>query len=99
MQRNGLKYIESKLRQHFGTLQKDYYVKRIGIFGSFAHGRQNAKSDIDVLVSFSEPVGFFHFVHTEDYLKRILKRKIDMVTPGALKPEIKHSVLNEVRYI
>ena len=99
IKKNRLHEISAKLRLHFETLQKNYHVRRIGVFGSFAHGEQKAKSDIDVLISFSEPIGLFHFIHTGDYLKRILKRKVDMVTPGALKPEIKRTVLREVRYI
>jgi predicted nucleotidyltransferase len=35
-------------------------VKEIGIFGSFVRGEQEEASDIDILVEFSEPIGFLH---------------------------------------
>lgn len=33
-------------------------VNKIGLFGSFARGRQRGKSDIDIVVEFSKPNGF-----------------------------------------
>ena len=81
------------------VLRGKYHVKRIGVFGSFARAQQTAKSDVDILVSFSIPVGLFHFTRTNSYIKNILKRRVDMATPGALKPAVKRAVLEEVRYI
>ncbi len=40
-------------------LQSHYFVKEIGLFGSVLRGDQTRISDIDILVEFSKPVGFF----------------------------------------
>ncbi|KUG15588.1 hypothetical protein ASZ90_014735 [hydrocarbon metagenome] len=39
-----------------------YFVKKIGVFGSVSRGDQTEGSDIDILVEFSQPVGFFLFL-------------------------------------
>jgi len=77
-------------------LLKKYKVKSIFIFGSYARGDQNKKSDIDILVEFSEPVGFFNFLDLEEYLAGLLGRKVDMVTKKALKPNIGKNILREM---
>ncbi|MBU1165256.1 nucleotidyltransferase family protein [Patescibacteria group bacterium] len=87
------------INQNFDSLKKDYSVKRIGIFGSFASGKQKPNSDIDILVDFSEPVGLFKFVELENFLSKTLKRKVDLVTKNALKSAIKKDVLKEVVYV
>ena len=77
-------------------LEKVYHVNNIGIFGSFAHGEADAASDIDILVEFSESVGFFHFLELEEFLENRLGRKVDLVTKKALKPYIGKKILEEV---
>jgi len=48
----------------------EYKIKSIGIFGSYARGEQNDKSDIDIVVEFSSPVGI-EFVHLKEYLSEL----------------------------
>ncbi|MHB1252780.1 MAG: nucleotidyltransferase family protein [Candidatus Humimicrobiaceae bacterium] len=77
-------------------LVNKYKVKEIGIFGSFVRGQQSKKSDIDILVEFSEPIGFFEFLDLEEYLEKILKNKVDLVSKKALKPNIGKHIIEEV---
>ncbi len=80
-------------------LRGGYHVKRIGVFGSATRGEDTLASDIDILVEFSAPVGFFKFLDLEEYLSSILKRKVDLVTRNALKPAIKDSILRDIVYV
>lgn len=80
-------------------LRDAYRVKTIGVFGSAARGDDTPASDIDILVEFSEPVGFFKFLDLEEYLSGILERKVDLVTRNALKPDIRDAVLRDVVYV
>ncbi|MFA7071495.1 MAG: nucleotidyltransferase family protein [Methanoculleus sp.] len=75
-----------------------FSVSRIGIFGSVARGEQTEASDIDILVEFSRPVGFFAFLELEEYLSLHLGAPVDLVTPDALKPAIRERVAAEVAY-
>jgi predicted nucleotidyltransferase len=90
--------IENKLRELKPDLVKKYAVSRIGYFGSFAKENQNEESDLDLLVEFSENPGWKFFT-LENHLAKNLGLKVDLVTPGALKDQIKASILKQVKYI
>lgn len=85
--------------ENMSELRNAYRVSRLGIFGSFARGEANESSDVDILVEFSDNVDLFHFIRLQYHLSEILGRKVDLVTPEALKPEIKDRILQEVLYI
>lgn len=91
--------INAALRQHLDQLKKEFHVSQIGIFGSAVTGRRTSGSDIDILVEFSRPVGFFLFMRLEDRLTEILGAKIDLVSRNALKPHIGKRILEEVQYV
>jgi predicted nucleotidyltransferase len=88
----------SKLQQIKPYLQREYAVKTLGLFGSFADGTYTDNSDVDLLVEFERPVGW-RFFTLEKFLEETLERKIDLVTTGALKGAVKSFVLNQVQYI
>jgi uncharacterized protein len=79
-------------------LYKDYSVKQIGLFGSFADDSNTNESDIDLLVEFEKPIGWKYF-SLEIYLENIFGRKIDLVTKNALKEQIKDNILSQVKYV
>ena len=54
---NTLDELKSKLETIKPTLKSCYKVETIGIFGSYSRGEQTEKSDLDLLVTFSEPIG------------------------------------------
>ena len=91
--------VKGILNQHSQFLKDMYHVKNIGIFGSVATGENTGSSDVDILVEFSEPIGFFKFIELEEFLSKILGKKVDLVTKKAIKPIIKEEVLQEVVYV
>ncbi len=90
--------VVATLQRCKGEIAARFHVNRIGIFGSVARGEQTEASDIDILVEFSRPVGFFTFIELEEYLSRCLDAPVDLVTPDALKPVIRDQVAAEVAY-
>lgn len=86
------------LKKELPYLKEKFKVKSIGIFSSYVRGEQTKTSDIDMLVEFDAPVGFFKFIELEDYLSEKLGVKIDLVTPDALKPLIKPHIIEEAVY-
>ena len=84
------------LKNHRDTLLK-HKVKRIGLFGSFATGKQGKKSDIDFLVEFLEPT-FDNFMGLTSRLERLFGRKIDLITPVGISVYIRPFVEKEVRW-
>ncbi len=91
-----LEEIKKILNENKPIIKKKFKVKEIGIFGSYARGENKHKSDIDVLVEFDEPVGFFAFLDLEEYLENILGIKVDLVSKKALKPRIGKYILEEL---
>lgn len=91
--------IKKIINAHRDELSDKFAVKKIGIFGSTLTGRQTKKSDIDILVEFSRPVGFVDFMKLENYLSELLQFKVDLVTRDALKPFIGKTILQEVVYV
>lgn len=87
------------IREHMSELRSAYRVSKLGIFGSFARGEAKESSDVDILVEFNDCVDLFHFIRLQYHLSEILGRKVDLVTPEALKPLTKDRILQEVLYI
>jgi len=96
-----LEEIKEILKQHKLELKEKYGVKEIGIFGSYVRGEQRRKSDVDILVEFYEDVeiGLIKFIELENYLSKLIGKKVDLVTKRALKPNIGKYILEEVIYI
>jgi len=90
--------IETKLQQIKPLLTDKFHVSSIGFFGSYATGQQTDSSDLDLLVEFSQPVGW-EFFTLERFLEQSFGLRVDLVTRNALKERIKESILNQVRYI
>jgi|WetSurMetagenome_2_1015567.scaffolds.fasta_scaffold308583_2 uncharacterized protein len=76
-------------------LKKRFKVETIAIFGSYSRGEQTKKSDLDMLVTFSEPIGLYRFIEVEEFIEKKLKVKVDLVQKGALLPTIKEQILSE----
>ena len=90
--------IETALKQLKPALVETYKVKEIGIFGSYVKGQESEGSDVDILVAFDGPIGW-EFIDLKDFLEETLSLKIDLVTTGALKPQLKEKILKEVEYV
>jgi predicted nucleotidyltransferase len=88
--------IQAILRERRNELAQNYGVAEIGVFGSCVRGDASADSDIDILVEFERPVGFFKFLELEEKLSEWLGGKVDLVTKAALKPRIGRRILSEV---
>jgi predicted nucleotidyltransferase len=91
--------ILASLKTLKGEVAREYSVKTIGVFGSIARNEQTGKSDIDLLVEFSKPVGFVTFMRLENFLSEKLGKQVDLVTSDSLKPVIRQDVLAEVIYV
>jgi uncharacterized protein len=73
-----------------------YRVERIALFGSVVRGEETPESDVDILVTFSKPIGLFKWVELEEQLSKQLGRKADLVSAKALKPRIRPHVEAEM---
>jgi predicted nucleotidyltransferase len=75
--------------KEFPYLQEQYGIARIGLYGSHAHDRATATSDVDLLVELSRPLGF-EFVALAEYLENTLGRKVSLSTFETLGRSLEH---------
>ncbi len=82
-------------------MKQDFQVETIGIFGSYAQGKQDRKSDVDILVTFLDPndIDLLDFIGLKMFLSQKLKVKVDLVQKDALKSRIKDKILKETIYL
>jgi hypothetical protein len=70
-------------------------VKSLALFGSAARGEATAGSDMDFLVEFDGPPTFDRYMDLKFHLEDLLGRRVDLVTPDALKPRMRPVVEKE----
>ena len=96
-----LKEAQRKLKILKPALKNDFSVDTIELFGSYVRGEQTEKSDIDVLVTFSEPndVDLFKFIELRLLLKDELGVDVDLIEKDTIKPRIRERILEEAMQI
>lgn len=94
-----LEDIQQWLVIHKPSLQEQYMISELGIFGSYARHEQTETSDVDVLVEFSEVPTLLKFINLENYLSDNLGVKVDLVHKRGLKPRLGERILAEVVYV
>ena len=76
-----------------------YPISKIGVFGSFARNEHNPDSDIDILVTYDEPVNLFTLARMHRELSELLERKVDIVSEKYLHPRMKAAVEQDLETI
>ena len=80
------------------SLKQQYIIKSVtqkvrptllGIFGSYARGEQNEKSDLDILIDFDMQVDLLELIGIEQELSELLGIKVDLITLRSLNENIK----------
>jgi predicted nucleotidyltransferase len=66
-----------------------YKPKKLGVFGSYARGENNADSDLDILVEFGVRISLLDLVGLEQDLSESLGIKVDLVTERGLSKYIR----------
>ncbi len=74
-----------------------FHVRHISVFGSTARDEATPQSDVDLLVEFEPdaPVGLFAYVDLLRHLSDIMNSRIDLATPGGLRPEMREKIVAE----
>ena len=79
----------------------EFGVKSLAMFGSAARGEDTPKSDVDLLVEFDPvrgKIGLLAFVRLQHRLEELLGMRVDLVTPKALKRQLRDQILKEAIY-
>ncbi|RYZ86118.1 MAG: DNA polymerase subunit beta [Proteobacteria bacterium] len=90
--------IKAILEQLKPELEQRYHVLTLGLFGSVVREDFTPKSDVDILVEFSAPIGV-EFIDLADYIERKLNRRVDLVSRKAIKEPYYKAIEREIVYV
>jgi uncharacterized protein len=76
------------------------YARRISVFGSYARGDADSRSDVDLLVALKPAgkrpsLGLFQVIRLERELEKRLGCEVDLVTEEGLSPRVRSNVEKE----
>jgi len=75
-----------------------YNVKKASVFGSYARGTNDEKSDIDILIEPPEKMGV-SIVRLRRELEQALNKKVDLVSFNGINRHLKDSILSNQKII
>ena len=84
------------LKQKNAEMTNQFGVRSLTLFGSVARNEATSSSDVDFLVEFNRPVGYFGLFALQDYLEKLLGCSVDLGTPSSLKPYIRERIEGEL---
>lgn len=76
----------SALRRKIPDLRSTYGLSHLSLFGSAARNEARRNSDVDLLVEFDRPISLITLVRFKHEMERLLGRRVDVATPGAISP-------------
>ena len=85
------------LRALLPTLEQEYGVTSLEIFGSYVRGEQDDESDLDLLVEFDpdRDLSLLEFVGLQLELSDRLGVRVDLVEKRSIKPRLRDRILHE----
>src|SRR2546423_1287675 len=79
--------ILDQLRRLKPSLQQEFPLQRLALFGSWARNQQSESSDVDILVEVDPSIGL-RFVTLAERLEQAVGRRADVVSRRAIKPSL-----------
>jgi hypothetical protein len=86
-----LVYNEDKIAK----LCEENDISYLALFGSYLHGDNNKKSDIDLLVNFKKPLGLMKFSKVRNEISDAFNKRVDLVMTDALHQGFKDDVIKD----
>lgn len=90
--------IQDIKKQIIPTLRREGVLKA-SIFGSFARGDYNKRSDVDLLIQFGDDKFLLDLVGLKFDLEEKLGRKVDILTYRSVHPLLKEIIMREQKII
>ena len=89
------------IRQNQNYLKEHFYIKKIGLFGSFVHDEQTEDSDIDIIIELEDNTPGIYELKEElrELIGRQFQRDVDIAREKYLKSYVKAQIINEAVYV
>lgn len=88
--------LQKKLFNRIALRLKELGASKVGIFGSYARGEATNKSDVDVMVEFSDRKSLLQMVEIEQSLSKEVGVKVDLLTEQAISPYLIDRIRREM---
>lgn len=86
------------LMKNKSAFEKQFKVRRLALFGSYARGDQGPDSDVDILVDIDPSVGL-EFVTLADQIEQLLGLSVELVSLRAIKPSHLRYIEQDLIYV
>jgi predicted nucleotidyltransferase len=83
------------LRAALPDLRRRWPIRSLALFGSVVRHEATARSDLDVLVEFDQPIDLFAFLALGEERADLAGRRVDLVSRAALKRHMGRRILAE----
>jgi len=89
------------IRQNRHYLKEHFYIKRIGLFGSFVHNAQTDDSDIDIIIELEGNTPSIYELKEElrAFFGRQFQREVDIAREKYLKSYLKAQINKEAVHV
>ncbi len=84
-----------EIKKRVIPILKKKNVIKAGIFGSYVRGEQKKSSDVDILVELHKDLDLLDVIGIQIELEKVLKKKVDLIEYGTIRPELKRTILKE----
>ena len=90
--------IENTIRDYF---EKNGHISKAWLFGSFARGEDDYKSDIDVMIEVpvNSKFSLFDLAEIQYQLEKLIPKKVDIVMKEGVKPHIMERIKSDLKII
>ncbi len=86
--------LRTKYRDDILRITGEYGMENVRVFGSFVRGQAHEKSDLDLLVTLTKPVGW-GYAGCQIDLENRLHMPVDLISDRGLSPRIGPHILQE----
>ncbi len=87
-------YVKDMLR-----ILKKHRIRKAALFGSFARGSQNSKSDIDLLIDPPQKFTLFDIAELKRELEGSVKREVDLITFRSINKLLEPYIKKDMKMI
>lgn len=85
-------YTVDLIKKAISPIGRMYGIKRIYLFGSYAKGNANDKSDIDLLIEKGKPLSLLKISSFRQDIEDLLDLSVDVVTTSGIDENFKNAI-------
>lgn len=88
-------YTLEEIKAIVTPIAQRYNMKEVYLFGSYARGEATEKSDIDLVMNFSDTITLFTYAEIIKELENLFGKKVDIVSHNSASPRLLYQIIDE----